>query len=146
MIKPINLSSKYTGKGKVIKTLNNFGIDLHEGQTVSSLPYGVRKKIEVVRALMANPRLLLLDEPAAGLNATETASLQEFLLELSSKGITLLLVDHDMPFINSICQEVSVMNFGQLIYDGNISGLSQDKKVLEAYLGVDEEQTGDTNA
>ena len=77
---------------------------------------------------------------------TETASLQEFLLELSSKGITLLLVDHDMPFINSICQEVSVMNFGQLIYDGSISGLRQDKKVLEAYLGVDEEQTGDTNA
>ena len=146
MIKPINLSSKNTGKGKAIKTLNNFGIDLHEGQTVSSLPYGVRKKIEVVRALMANPRLLLLDEPAAGLNATETASLQEFLLELSSKGITLLLVDHDMPFINSICQEVSVMNFGQLIYDGSISGLRQDKKVLEAYLGVDEEQTGDMNA
>ena len=121
-------------------------IEEHRFSYILSLPYGIQKRIELGRALAMKPDVLLLDEPAAGLNTTETASLKEFLLELSSKGITLLLVDHDMPFINSICQEVSVMNFGQLIYDGNISGLRQDKKVLQAYLGVDEEQAGDTNA
>ena len=68
MVKPLNFSAKSTGKAEAIKTLNSFGIDLYEGQTVSSLPYGIRKKIEVVRALMSEPRLLLLDEPAAGLN------------------------------------------------------------------------------
>ena len=138
MIKPISLSSKSTGKTKAIDTLASFGIDLHKGQTVSSLPYGIRKKIEVVRALMSKPRLLLLDEPAAGLNTTETNSLRDFLLEVSDKGITLLLVDHDMPFVNSLCQKVSVMNFGKLIYDGEIKGLKKDKNVLEAYLGVED--------
>ena len=138
MFKPINISSKATGKTEAINTLASFGIDLHKGQTVSSLPYGIRKKIEVVRALMAEPSLLLLDEPAAGLNTEETNSLKDFLLEVSDRGITLLLVDHDMPFVNSLCQTVSVMNFGQLIYDGEISGLRKDSKVLEAYLGVDE--------
>ena len=102
------------------------------------MPYGVRKKIEVVRALMAKPRLLLLDEPAAGLNTAETDELRKFLNEVSDSGVTLLLVDHDMPFVNSLCQQVSVMNFGQLIYNGNVSGLRKDKKVLDAYLGSDD--------
>jgi len=142
MIKPLDLTSKSTGKTEAIETLNSFGIDLHKGQTVSSLPYGIRKKIEVVRALMAEPRLLLLDEPAAGLNTAETNTLRDFLNEVSSRGITLLLVDHDMPFVNSLCTQVSVMNFGQLIYDGPISDLKNDKKVLEAYLGMGENFEG----
>jgi branched-chain amino acid transport system ATP-binding protein len=142
MIKPLSLSKKSSGKAEAIDTLHSFGIDLHQGQTVSSLPYGIRKKIEVVRALMAEPRLLLLDEPAAGLNTAETNTLREFLNEVSSRGITLLLVDHDMPFVNSLCTEVSVMNFGQLIYNGSTSGLKKDKKVLEAYLGMDENLEG----
>ena len=139
MIKPLSLASKAAGKDEAIETLNSFGIDLHRGQTVSSLPYGIRKKIEVVRALMAGPRLLMLDEPAAGLNTVETSTLRDFLNEVSNRGITLLLVDHDMPFVNSLCTQVSVMNFGQLIYDGPISELRNDKKVLEAYLGMDED-------
>ena len=146
MIKPLSLSSKSTGKSEAIETLRSFNIDLHKGQTVSSLPYGIRKKIEVVRALMAQPRLLLLDEPAAGLNTAETSSLRDFLFEVSDRGITFLLVDHDMPFVNSLCKKVSVMNFGQLIYDGEIKNLKKDKKVLEAYLGVDDEYSEESHA
>jgi branched-chain amino acid transport system ATP-binding protein len=101
------------------------------------LPYGVRKKIEVVRALMAKPRLLLLDEPAAGLNNAEMGTLHEFLVEVSERGVTLLLVEHDMPFVNNLCETVTVMNFGRRIYDGHVSGMRQDKNVLEAYLGTD---------
>jgi len=138
LLKPLYFSIESTGKIEAIETLRRFGIDLYEGRTVSSLPYGVRKKIEVVRALMAKPRLLLLDEPAAGLNTAETDELRKFLNEVSDSGVTLLLVDHDMPFVNSLCQQVSVMNFGQLIYNGNVSGLRKDKKVLDAYLGSDD--------
>ena len=87
---------------------------------------------------MSEPQLLLLDEPAAGLNTAETNTLRDLLKEVSNRGITLLLVDHDMPFVNSLCEQVSVMNFGQLIYDGPISDLKKDEKVLEAYLGMDE--------
>lgn len=146
MIKPLSLLPRSTGKDEAIDTLDSFGIDLHKGQTVSSLPYGVRKKIEVVRALMAGPRLLLLDEPAAGLNTAETSTLRDFLMEVSDRGITLLLVEHDMPFVNSLCEQVSVMNFGQLIYDGAVSGLRKDKKVLEAYLGIDHDNSGELDA
>ena len=87
---------------------------------------------------MSEPRLLLLDEPAAGLNTAETNNLRDLLNEVSNRGITLLLVDHDMPFVNSLCEHVSVMNFGQLIYDGPVSDLKNDEKVLQAYLGKDE--------
>ena len=142
MFKPLDFLSKSSGKAEAIETLNSFGIDLHKGQTVSSLPYGIRKKIEVVRALMAKPSLLLLDEPAAGLNTAETKTLRDFLKEVSRRGITLLLVDHDMPFVNSLCTQVSVMNFGQLIYDGSISELKNDRKVLEAYLGSEDNFEG----
>ena len=142
MFKPLDFLSKSSGKGEAIETLKSFGIDLHKGQTVSSLPYGIRKKIEVVRALMAKPSLLLLDEPAAGLNTAETKKLRDFLKEVSRRGITLLLVDHDMPFVNSLCNQVSVMNFGQLIYDGPISELKNDRKVLEAYLGSENNLEG----
>ena len=142
MFKPLDFLSKSSGKGEAIETLKSFGLDLHKGQTVSSLPYGIRKKIEVVRALMAKPSLLLLDEPAAGLNTAETKTLRNFLKEVSRRGITLLLVDHDMPFVNSLCNQVSVMNFGQLIYDGPISELKNDRKVLEAYLGSENNLEG----
>ena len=110
-------------------------LDAHRGQVVANLPYGVRKKIEVVRALMARPELLLLDEPAAGLNEAETAALRDFLLEVASSGVTLLVVEHDMPFVNSLAEHVTVMNFGRLIYDGPVAGVREDPAVLEAYLG-----------
>jgi branched-chain amino acid transport system ATP-binding protein len=98
----------------------------------------------VVRALMAEPELLLLDEPAAGLNPTETAALRDFLMEVSARGVTLLVVEHDMPFVNSLCEHVTVMNFGRLIYDGTAAGVREDEAVLEAYLG--HRRKGATNA
>jgi len=135
MLKPIGLIPNEITKANAIAMLESFQLDLHHGQSVSSLPYGIRKKIEVVRALMARPRLLLLDEPAAGLNPAETNALRDFLIDVAERGTTLLLVEHDMPFVNSLCETVTVMNFGQCIYDGPVSGLRQDEKVLEAYLG-----------
>ncbi|MDA9930532.1 ABC transporter ATP-binding protein [Alphaproteobacteria bacterium] len=136
MLKPLGFMRNAADKQEAAEMLDSFGLSPSHGQLVSSLPYGVRKKIEVVRALMARPRLLLLDEPAAGLNATETGALREFLFDVAQRGVTLLLVEHDMPFVNSLCESATVMNFGRRIYDGPVSGLREDEKVLEAYLGT----------
>ena len=115
--------------------LRELGLDTWPGEVVATLPYGIRKKIEVVRALAAQPKLLLLDEPAAGLNPTETASLREFLMGVSRRGVTLLVVEHDMSFVRSLCERAVVLNFGRKIYEGSTQAVQEDPMVLEAYLG-----------
>jgi branched-chain amino acid transport system ATP-binding protein len=115
--------------------LEELGLDGFAGEVVATLPYGIRKKLEVVRALAARPKLLLLDEPAAGLNPTETTSLQEFLKGVSARGVTLLVVEHDMGFVRSLCDRTVVLNFGRQIYQGPTRNVHEDPLVLEAYLG-----------
>jgi len=119
------------------QALSNAGLDTFAGQIVSDLPYGVQKRIEVVRALMAQPKLLLLDEPAAGLNATETDALLNLLTQISDNGVTLLVVEHDMHFVSRLCQEVVVLNFGEKIFQGTPQAPQAEPAVLEAYLGTD---------
>ncbi len=102
--------------------LREAGLDVDPDAAVSGLPYGVRKKIEVVRALMSRPRLLMLDEPAAGLNPRETAELSAFLKSVAADGLTLLVVEHDMSFVHDLCERTVVLNFGRLIYDGPTRG------------------------
>jgi branched-chain amino acid transport system ATP-binding protein len=111
------------------------GIDIDPDAPVSGLPYGLRKKIEVVRALMSRPRLLMLDEPAAGLNPRETAELSAFLKSVAWDGLTLLVVEHDMSFVHDLCDRTVVLNFGRMIYDGPTQGVQDDPQVREAYLG-----------
>ncbi len=112
------------------------GLDIDPGEVVSNLPYGIRKKIEVVRALMSNPRVLMLDEPAAGLNPRETADLAAFLKTVSDQGVTLLVVEHDMSFVKNLCERVVVLNFGSKIFEGTLAGAQADASVREAYLGT----------
>ena len=111
------------------------GIHVDPDAAVSGLPYGLRKRIEVVRALMSRPRLLMLDEPAAGLNPRETAELSSFLKSVAWDGLTLLVVEHDMSFVHDLCDRTVVLNFGRLIYDGPTQGVQDDRQVREAYLG-----------
>jgi branched-chain amino acid transport system ATP-binding protein len=84
---------------------------------------------------MAEPRILLLDEPAAGLNSTETKDLRLLLERVSGQGITLVVVEHDMPFVRHLCNHVVVLNFGSKIFEGSAEAVSRDPLVLEAYLG-----------
>jgi branched-chain amino acid transport system ATP-binding protein len=103
---------------------------------VATLPYGIQKRIEVVRALAAEPKLLLLDEPAAGLNTAETTALRALLEQASARGITLLVVEHDMNFVKQLCDHVVVLNFGRKIFEGTPEEVHRDPGVREAYLGA----------
>jgi branched-chain amino acid transport system ATP-binding protein len=112
------------------------GLGTYPGQVVATLPYGIQKRIEVVRALAAGPRLLMLDEPAAGLNTAETTELRALLERASARGITLLVVEHDMNFVRQLCDRVVVLNFGRKIFEGTPGEVHADPGVREAYLGV----------
>ena len=94
--------------------------------------------MEVARALATHPQLLLLDEPTAGMNAAETARTGEFILSLRAEGLTVLVIEHDMAFINQVCDQVLVLNFGELIARGTPNQIKNDPGVVEAYLGAGE--------
>lgn len=121
------------------EALEGAGLESFRGQVVANLPYGVQKRIEVLRALMAEPKLLLLDEPAAGLNPQEAEELRTLLKGVAAGGVTLLVVEHDMHFVRLLCEHVVVLNFGRKIFAGTPEEVHKDEGVLEAYLGTQEE-------
>ena len=124
----------------------NAGLDTYPGEVVANLPYGVQKRIEVVRAIVSQPEILLLDEPGAGLNDVETRQLQELLEQVSEAGVTILVVEHDMHFVRNLCNHVVVLNFGQKIFEGTPEEVHRSPVVLEAYLGTDETGSGEGGA
>lgn len=109
-------------------------------QAVESLPYGYRRMTELGRALLARPKIILLDEPAAGLSDVEMARLAEILIKLKHLGITVLLIEHHMDFLTGLVDEVVVLDSGSIIFKGDMLGMRQDPKVIAAYLGDDEVQ------
>ncbi len=121
---------------KAMELLKAFDLDGEADYKASNLPYGKQRKLEIARALATNPKLLLLDEPAAGMNPNETQELMKTIRFVRDEfHITILLIEHDMKLVAGICEELTVLNFGQILTSGVTSEVLQDPKVITAYLG-----------
>ncbi|KAA5602276.1 ABC transporter ATP-binding protein [Blastochloris sulfoviridis] len=117
--------------------LARVGLDGEAGRLAGALPYGAMKRLEIARALATEPRLLLLDEPAAGCNAAETEEIDRLLVDIAASGITIVLIEHDMKLVMGISHRVLVLVEGRVLTEGEPHEVARDPRVIEAYLGRD---------
>ena len=121
---------------KAMELLKVFDLDGEADYKASNLPYGKQRKLEIARALATEPKLLLLDEPAAGMNPNETQELMNTIRFVRDEfHMTILLIEHDMRLVSGICEKLTVLNFGQILTEGETSEVLNDPKVIKAYLG-----------
>jgi branched-chain amino acid transport system ATP-binding protein len=122
------------------KLLDVFSLGAKKDELARNLPYGEQRRLEIARAMATRPRLLLLDEPAAGMNPIETATLAETIVRVREEfGLAILLIEHDMSLVMKICERIYVLDYGQLIAEGTADEIQHNQRVIEAYLGDDDD-------
>jgi branched-chain amino acid transport system ATP-binding protein len=140
----LSLSKKFNSEEaeltkKAMDLLGLFGLSKKRDEKASSLPYGEQRKLEIVRAMMTKPKMICLDEPAAGMNHSETHALMDLIARVRREfGLTVLLIEHDMKLVMGICENIVVLDHGCKIEEGKPEHIQKSKKVIEAYLGVED--------
>ncbi len=133
---PVYRKAEKEMDAKAMELLKVFNLQDEWDYKASNLPYGKQRKLEIARALATEPKLLLLDEPAAGMNPNETGELMDTIQFVCKNfDMTVLLIEHDMKLVSGICQKLTVLNFGQVLAQGKTSDVLNDPKVIKAYLG-----------
>lgn len=131
-----NRKEEAAQRAKALELLKAVGLDDVKDELATALPYGKQRRLEIARALATDPKLLLLDEPAAGMNPSETAELMENIVKIRDTfGIAIMLIEHDMSLVMNICEGICVLNFGKVIAKGTAEEIQNNDAVIEAYLG-----------
>jgi branched-chain amino acid transport system ATP-binding protein len=130
-------------RAKVDEVISELGLEDVAAELASSLSYGLQRRVELARVMVAEPKVVLLDEPAAGLSPPERRDLAEMLMTMSGRGVTIVLVEHHMDLVHAVCSSCTVLDFGAIISRGTPEEVTHDERVLEAYLGGARHNTAD---
>ena len=131
----LNAKEEARQRAEVLELLKLVGLEDVKDELATSLPYGKQRRLEIARALATDPTLLLLDEPAAGMNPNETQELLEFVKKLNAEGLTIVVIEHDLKFVMNVCDRIMVLNYGKKICEGAAPQVQANREVQEAYFG-----------